>query len=284
MKLKNVLIGASICVLYLGTVFAAKLSVKNAQDEISSLQNEIEILSSQYKNSLRINENLIENKSNLEEMISTLYNKIEQLEFQIEEEIIEEEIKQEEKKFPVDEIGDILPDNNKIIYPETGTNYPMQFIDNTDYMKVPEMPTNRFVMMDYRTLNAETQNQYKLQHDPNTRTNDLGLRVYNDGERDYYLIGMGRAYGIEKGNAYLITLENGHSFYAMLGDTKGWTKWGHLCRNYQMQDCMNVIEFIVDMNIVPKKNVQLGGLDHDDSLPFDANIQSIEFLGNKWKK
>ena len=150
--------------------------------------------------------------------------------------------------------------------------------------RVPTVPTNMYMSMDYRKITNHRSEQWLLQMD-NTYTNENGIRTYIDKNgREYLTAALAANYGREIGSAWLVTLTNGSEFYIMMGDFKDDgsdpLRMGDPCKNYDEQDCLCVIEFIVEMERVPTK-VQLSGT--MSSLDFfNGHIDSMQYIGDIW--
>ena len=151
--------------------------------------------------------------------------------------------------------------------------------------RLPEGPTNMFCYMDYRKLQNQTTNQYWLQQECSTNT--LGIRTY----KGYFCVAMGSAYGQDIGDTWRVTLKNGRFFNVILADCKGddaGNMFGHECKNYDGEDCINLIEFVVDeekMDEGVKKAGTFGALDIFGGLHGSGgNIESIEYTGRIWTR
>ena len=123
---------------------------------------------------------------------------------------------------------------------------------------------------------------------------DTGIRIYTDKNGiDYYCAALGMAYGTEIGLAYSVKLNNGTEFNIVLADFKHDISqpksddYGDSDRNYDGQDCINVIEFVCNMRVVPgivkvagtmSALARFGGLYGNG-----GNIAEIEYIGRKWK-
>lgn len=130
--------------------------------------------------------------------------------------------------------------------------------------------------------------QAECRTDPET-----GIRIYTDKNGiDYYCAALGTAYGTEIGLAYSVKLNNGTVFNIILADFKhdiSQSKsddYGDSDRNYDGQDCINVIEFVCDMQAVPgiarvagtmSALARFGGLYGDG-----GNIIEIKSKGKVW--
>jgi len=149
-----------------------------------------------------------------------------------------------------------------------------------------EVPDNTDVhlYMDYTAITNTDSNQYKLERC--CKTSKEGIRYYEDEIGNiYYLVALAEYYGTEIGTTYEVTLDNGSSFYVMLGDCKDSsdtdTKYGRYCWNFiRREDCTNVLEFIVDTSQLPHKVTNWGTLTAIDY--FNGNITSIEKIGREW--
>lgn len=157
--------------------------------------------------------------------------------------------------------------------------------------RLPDLPTN-FYPAEYTTAITNTlSEQYKLQQLCHTEIG-TGLRYYYDGAEEYYTVAMGGAYGDTIGDAWRVTLKCGSVFNVMRGDFKHALPaepddFGDICRNYDKQLCMCVLEFITDKAAMPRSLKDAGGfhaLDFFGGLYGDGgNIVKMEYLGRRWK-
>lgn len=135
---------------------------------------------------------------------------------------------------------------------------------------------------------AAGSDQQKLQErcetDPET-----GIRRYGE----WYCAALAGAYGIEIGHCYTFTLANGTVIPVILSDFKHpidnirSNDYGDSDVNYLGDDCICVIEFVVDMNAIPE-GVKMSGtmsvLNMFGGLySYGGDIVKIEYLGRKWK-
>lgn len=155
--------------------------------------------------------------------------------------------------------------------------------------RLPYGMTNSLRFMDYRELNVTTSDQYRLQQECDTGILE-GIRIYNDGENDYYCVALGSAYGRDIGDTWHVTLVCGTEFDMILADFKdnGLSDFfGHPDTNYDRQPCTNVIEFVVDKDKIPSSIKSSGtftvvgryGGMHGDG----GNICKIEYTGRVWE-
>ena len=151
--------------------------------------------------------------------------------------------------------------------------------------EVPE-DTNFYCYMDYRAITDTSSDQWKLQED--CFTGICGFRYYIDAKGEcYYTVGTTLYYSENIGDTFKVTFKNGNSIKVIVGDFKNpihtVNKYGTQHYNFiDKKYCTNIIEFIVDVDNLPDKVKDWGTLTAIDF--FDSEVQSIEFLGNKWNK
>lgn len=92
--------------------------------------------------------------------------------------------------------------------------------------------------MDYRKITNTTSAQYKLQQ--TAYTDEHGYRRLGEN----YIIALGSAYGTNIGDKYYITLANGLTFPAVLGDCKADIHTD--VTNRYVESNGNIVEYIVD--------------------------------------
>lgn len=155
--------------------------------------------------------------------------------------------------------------------------------------RLPYGMTNSLRFMDYRELNVTTSDQYRLQQECDTGILE-GIRIYNDGENDYYCAALGSAYGRDIGDTWHVTLVCGTEFDIILADFKdnGLSDFfGHPDTNYDKQPCTNVIEFVVDKDKIPSSIKSCGtftAFGHYGGMHGDGgNIKKIEYTGRVWE-
>lgn len=130
---------------------------------------------------------------------------------------------------------------------------------NNTYFNVPIGNTSFFAYMDYNTI-TDT-NSYQYQYQVNyCYTDDMGLRRNQYGD---YVIALGSYYGTEIGTRYSITLDNGTTFTAVLGDCKA-DMHTDAMNQYRSAgysgEYQNVIEFIVDNNYLSSEVKSMGNI------------------------
>lgn len=150
--------------------------------------------------------------------------------------------------------------------------------------RLPTGTTNTIRYMDYRKITDIASWQDMLQSFCHTDEN--GIRRYGE----YICAALGSAYGRDLGDTWKVTLKNGTSFriiYAEYKDDGSTDFFGHPDKNYDKQDCVNVIEFIVDSSEIPERVRETGtftAMDWYGGLNGDGgNIVRMEYLGREWE-
>ncbi len=139
---------------------------------------------------------------------------------------------------------------------------------------IPDFDTSFKAYMDYRKITNKASDQYKLQQ--YAWTDNKGLRRY----KNYYLVAMGTYYSKNIGDIFKITLENGNTFFVMVGDIKAdkdtdeKNMYSAVCSRRGKMLSANVLEFIVDDSVISKRVKFLGTVSAYDE--FQGNIQKIE--------
>lgn len=134
---------------------------------------------------------------------------------------------------------------------------------------VPDGDTSFKSYMSYKCITNKASKQYKLQQDAWTDKN--GLRRYNS----YYMVALGSFYADNVGDMVRITLDNGASFVAIVGDLKADCHTDSTNRYYPMRNgCKNVVEFIVDTSELDSSVRRSGDISTLNY--FKGNISSIE--------
>jgi hypothetical protein len=139
---------------------------------------------------------------------------------------------------------------------------------NVATLEVPEGDTSFKSYMDYRAITNIRSDQFKLQQD--CVTDSHGLRRYGDD----YVIAVGSYYSKNIGDRLTITLDNGDSFTAVVGDFKADDCTDIYHRYYAMSDGRkNIIEFIVDTDELDSKARIMGDISYIDG--FSGNVIKI---------
>jgi hypothetical protein len=149
---------------------------------------------------------------------------------------------------------------------------------------IPSGDTSFHSWMGYRAITNRRSGQWKLQQDPNTITDPYGLRRHRspDNPDGDIIIALGNAFGTTIGTRYRVTMENGHSFYAMLGDVKGTGDYnsvnvGGQSVAHRHGNRYSVVEFVVDRSNLHRDASRMGNV---GALPqFNGNVLSIEKVG-----
>lgn len=143
---------------------------------------------------------------------------------------------------------------------------------------LPDLPTYRYLCTDYRFYNLPNTPHYRLQQV--AWTDEMGCRRFNND----YIVGLGSGYSIDIGDRFAVELENGFRFTIIMGDGKNdqtdtdqETHRYTPCKDYDGNDCANVIEFIIDDQIMAKEAYKYGSLSYYDI--FNSNIKSMIYLG-----
>lgn len=139
-------------------------------------------------------------------------------------------------------------------------------IPNKIPMEVPNINSSFKAYMSYKTITNKSSNQWKLQQ--TAYTDGLGLRKVGE----YYCVALGSYYGTEIGTKYIIKLDTGVQFGAILSDCKMDIHTDSTNR-YVPQNG-NVVEFLVDTNKLDPGVKRLGTVSFYDK--FKGNIVSIE--------
>lgn len=177
--------------------------------------------------------------------------------------------------------------------------------ENADLERLPEgIATNRYDCEPYDTFGKNTQ-QAMLQEECFTDP-ETGIRYYRDTDGStYYCAALGGAYGVDMGMAWKVTLECGTEFGVIradyqhsiedidpndFGETFLRDESGNIIdilRNADGQPVVHVLEFVTDMNVVPKAAIEAGGMHGLEKFGgrhgTGGNIVKIEYLGRKWE-
>lgn len=174
-----------------------------------------------------------------------------------------------------------------------------------EYLPPPDIPTNMMRCEPYRVLDNYDEHfdpvyksafhpnseQYKLQQE--CKTGIYGMRVYFDDKgNDWYCTALAGAYGSEIGHCYRFTLENGNTIPVILADYKHpidkvrSDDYGDIDENYDGESCISIIEFVVDMQVIPESVRNAGtmtALDEFGGLHgHGGNIVKVEDCGRRW--
>lgn len=124
---------------------------------------------------------------------------------------------------------------------------------------------------------------------------ETGIRYYVDADGlRWNCAALGLAYGIEIGTAYEFTLANGTVIPVILADFKHDINnypnpydYGDPDMNYDWESCINVIEFIVDLDMMPTAAREAGTMTQLEKFGglygHDGNIVDVRKVGRVWK-
>lgn len=145
-----------------------------------------------------------------------------------------------------------------------------------EQVPLPALLTHVKLCTDYRCYNLPYTPHYRLQQV--AYTDEYGLRRFNED----YIVGLGAFYSTDIGDRFKVTLDTGREFTIILGDGKApidcddnnmYTP----CKNYDGEDCANVLEFIMDDEAMPSEVYAYGSIDCIDE--FKGNIIKMVYLG-----
>ena len=169
--------------------------------------------------------------------------------------------------------------------------------------RLPEgVATNRYDCEGY-TFPAGT-HQWFLQGRCET-DRETGIRIFTRDNVRYRCVAMGTAYGIDIGDAWEVTLNNGYSFPIVLADYQhdisfidpndfgerfAYDDNGNIVdvlRNYDGEECVHVLEFIADLGAIPQAAKDAGGMHgltiFGGKYGDGGNIAKIKYLGRVWE-
>lgn len=122
---------------------------------------------------------------------------------------------------------------------------------------------------------------------------ETGIRCYDDGRTMWLCAALAGAFGTEIGHAYMFTLANGEVIPVIMSDFKHpidnvrADDYGDADKNYLGDECINVIEFVVDMDVIPTEVKQAGtmsALDRFGGLySYDGDIVDVKDEGRVWR-
>lgn len=153
-----------------------------------------------------------------------------------------------------------------------------------------EIPTNIYRCEGYKF--AQNSQQAMLQDE--CFTDEIGIRCYiSDTGKTWYCAALAGAYGMEIGHAYTFTLANGEQIPVIMSDFKHPINnvraddYGDNDVNYLGEDCINIVEFIVDMDAIPKIVKQSGTMSalatFGGLYSHKGNIVEVKDEGRVWR-
>lgn len=128
---------------------------------------------------------------------------------------------------------------------------------SAEYMPVPKIDSSFKTYMDYRAITDRSSKQYQLQESSSTHCN--GIRVHKSGR---YVIAIGTYYAEEVGKKLDITLDNGYTFHAIVGDIKQEKHTDPTNKYVPINN--SVLEFVVQTEELPKIATKMGDVSYVD--------------------
>ena len=138
---------------------------------------------------------------------------------------------------------------------------------------IPSADTSFKAYMDYRAITNTSSDQYKIQQ--KAWTDDEGLRRLGEA----YIVAMGTYYADKCGKAFEITFDTDETIIVVVGDVKADMHTDSTNRYRSVYDengqfiSANVLEFIVDVNAMPRSARRAGSVESCANL--QGNITSI---------
>lgn len=177
-------------------------------------------------------------------------------------------------------VGSIVMIANKSKTEDTGagaptTTYQVCTIEERNFggsnapeYAIPSGDTSFKSYMDYRMITNHDSEQWALQE--GCYTDCDGLRKYGD----YYVIALGSYYADHIGQRFIITLDTGEEFQAVVGDFKADVHTDGTNRYTSMANGgKNVVEFVVDTHSLDGIAKKMGDISY--ICGFKGNIRSI---------
>lgn len=119
--------------------------------------------------------------------------------------------------------------------------------------------------MNYTCITSPNSLEKKLQDE--ATTNSDGLRVWNG----YIMVAIGTGHGFKVGDTFTITLSNGYSFKAIMGDTKSSSE----TKGNIMHGDGSIVEFIVDTKKLDSNAKRMGNISYVTGGKYQGGIISI---------
>lgn len=174
--------------------------------------------------------------------------------------------------------------------PTTSLKSKLEFI-TTSRLLPTGVHTNMFRCEGYQF--AVGSQQAKLQEECQTDP-ETGIRYYTDSNgTKWNCAALAGAYGTMIGTGYIFTLKNGTTIPVILSDFKHpidnvqSDDYGDKDVNYLGDDCLNVIEFVVDMMAIPQAVKQAGTMSvlnmFGGLYSYDGDIVSVAECGEVWE-
>lgn len=124
---------------------------------------------------------------------------------------------------------------------------------------------------DYRAITNTNSTAYKFLHSDGVSVNSEGFLMLDN---EYYCVALGHYFG-NVGDKFLITLDNGFEFKAVIGDMKSKL---HTDKNNYAHTNGHIIEFIIDSThpYMEEINIRYHGLFNRADERFNGNITNIQ--------
>ena len=144
-------------------------------------------------------------------------------------------------------------------------------IDTMTEISLPDNKNNGFkTYMDYRAITDTSSNQWGLQQE--AYTDEYGIRKVGD----YYCVALGSAFSTRIGDKFLIKLEDGQEFKAILADQKSDLHTDETNKYMQLSDDrINIVEFLVDTSQLEYMAKIMGDISYLSHGGFEGKIISI---------
>lgn len=160
--------------------------------------------------------------------------------------------------------------------PLSSLQYLPEDTDAGQDVSLPDLPSDRKLCTDYRKYNIKGTPHYRMQQ--LAWTDEQGCRRYID----YYIVGLGSAYSNKIGETFEVELSTGSKFKIITGDMKADCDTDESnrytpCKNYNDENCANILEFIIDKEVMNAKAYQWGGVDYYEN--FKGDIVRMTYLG-----
>lgn len=127
--------------------------------------------------------------------------------------------------------------------------------------------------MDYTAITDASSAQYKMQQQ--AYTDEYGLRKIGE----YYCVALGSGFGTKIGSKYLITLDSGEQFKAILGDQKADQHTDASHRYMAASNGQgNIVEFLVETRYLENMARVMGDISYISHGKFEGNIVEIKEL------
>lgn len=117
------------------------------------------------------------------------------------------------------------------------------------------------------------------------------VEIESRAGKTYLCAALGSAYGKDIGDTWHVTLNDGGEFDIILADCKGddaGSEFGHKCNNYDGDECINVIEFVVDPDYVDEDVKDAGTFSRLECFGglkgSGGNIAKMEYTGRVWTR